>query len=479
MARRLGILLAAAAMIGSLAAPTVRAVDATFGRPTATAKWADKVEFVQPATLGTGIDKVEILLEFPGALGPEVVEVPQAAAAPGPGGSVTLRYGLLLAEGHLLPNTTITARWRVTGEDRSVVVGPPVTVVYEDSRFDWQTREGALVRVHWYEGDAAFGDRALRIGETAVRETSELLGVTEEEPIDFFVYANQDEFYDALGPGTRENVGGQANSELRTLYALITPGEINDPWVEIVVPHELVHLVFNTAVDNQYHFPPRWLNEGLAVYLSQGYDVGDRLAVEGAARDGTLIPLEGLTEQFPTTRDRFFLAYAESVSAVDYFVRTHGRDALVNLIRSYANGMTDDEAFEAVVRTDVDGFDAAWRAELNAKEPTVHGPQPAPGGPVPPGWTDAEGSTAPSLPPGAPSVGPGSPGPTSPGNSSAELPMAALLGGMALVVVAAIALIVASGRRRRVVAVPATGAPAPAPAPESPRPGPDSAPPLE
>ena len=38
----------------------------------------------------------------------------------------------------------------------------------------------------------------------------------------------------------------------------------------VVVPHELTHLVFDTAVTNPYHFPPRWLNEGLAVYLSEG-----------------------------------------------------------------------------------------------------------------------------------------------------------------------------------------------------------------
>jgi hypothetical protein len=99
---------------------------------------------------------------------------------------------------------------------------------------------------------------------------------------------------------------------------------------------------------------------------------------------------------------------------------------------------------------DVDGFDAAWRAELNAKEPTVYGPQPAPAGPVPPGWTDAEGSTAPSSPPGAPSGGPGTPpGPGSPGPGAAERPFVALLAGMAFVALAAIALIIVSGRRRR------------------------------
>jgi hypothetical protein len=444
--RRAVLWVAVLALIAATAAPTVLAADGTFGQPTSTATWGESVEFVQPAQLSGGVKRVEVLLEFPGGPGPQVVET----LPPSGTGPVTLRYALLLSDGHLLPNTTITARWRVTGQDGSMAVGPPTTVLYEDTRFEWRTRAGEVVRVHWYEGSDAFGERALRIGETAIRETSELLGVTEEEPIDFFVYANQDEFYEALGPGTRENVGGQANADLRTLYALITPAEIDDPWVEIVVPHELVHLVFDTTVDNPYHFPPRWLNEGLAVHLSQGYDVGDRLAVEGAARDGTLIPLNGLAGQFPTTRERFFLAYAESVSAVDYLIRIHGQDTLISLIRSYAAGRTDDEAFQAAIGTDVDGFDAAWRAELNAKEPTVYGPQPAPAGPVPPGWTDAEGSTAPSSPPGAPSGGPGTPpGPGSPGPGAAERPFVALLAGMAFVALAAIALIIVSGRRRR------------------------------
>jgi peptidase MA superfamily protein len=443
------VIVAAIATATAAAAPAVLAVDVSFGNPTSTANWGDEVAFVQPAQLGGGVKRVEILLEFPGALGPQVVETPLPSGT----GALTLRYSLPLADGHLLPNTTITARWRVTGQDGSIAVGPPTTVLYEDTRFAWKTREGEVVRVHWYEGTDAFGERALRIGETAVRETSQLLGVTEEEPIDFFVYANQDEFYDALGPGTRENVGGQANADLRTLYALITPGEIDDAWVENVVPHELVHLVFNTAVDNPYHFPPRWLNEGLAVKLAQGYDVGDRLAVEGAAQAGTLIPLNGLAGQFPTTRERFFLAYAESVSAVDYLIRAHGEDTLVSLIRSYANGMTDDQAFEAAIRTDVDGFDKAWRTELNAKEPTVHGPQPAPAGPVPPGWTDAEGSPAPTRSPGAPSGGPAAtPEPTSPGRGAQERPVAALLAGIAFVALAAVAVIlISSGRRRRPV----------------------------
>ena len=96
--------------------------------------------------------------------------------------------------------------------------------VYADDRFDWKTLDGDVVRVHWVEGDQAFGKRALKIGDDAVAATAKLLGVTETDPIDFFIYADQHAFYDALGPATRENVGGQAHPDIRTLFALITPG---------------------------------------------------------------------------------------------------------------------------------------------------------------------------------------------------------------------------------------------------------------
>ena len=90
--------------------------------------------------------------------------------------------------------------------------------------------------------------------------------------------------------------------------------------------------------------------------------------------------------EFPTSGDRFRLAYAESVSSIDYFVRTHGQDALVALIGSYADGRTDDEAFEAAIGQDVDAFNAAWLADLGADAADRFGPQPAPRGPLPPGW---------------------------------------------------------------------------------------------
>ena len=189
------------------------------------------------------------------------------------------------------------------------------------------------------------------------------------------MYADQAEFYDALGPGAHENVAGTAYANIRTLLGLIPPDQIDDPLVAVRIPHEFVHLVFDTAAGNPYHAPPRWLNEGLAVYQSEGYGSSDRGQVEDAARSGHLIPLDGLSGQFPNGND-FFLAYAESVAAVDFMIKTYGKDALVTLIRSYAGGRTDDEAFTDALGVDTAAFTAAWFKDVNAKPPTAYGPQP-------------------------------------------------------------------------------------------------------
>lgn len=443
--------LGAALLSTFLAVPVLAAT--TFGTPTAASTWGEGVTFSQPVVLSGAPSRVEVVVTSTRDSGAFVSELPAQSA-----GATDLTYTVATGTDGILPNTPFTARWRVTYPDGTVDLGPAASTTYADTRFTWKTLSGPIVRVHWYAGDEAFGRRALKIGADAIAKAATLLGVTETEPVDFFVYADQAAFYDALGPGTRENVGGQANAEIRTLFALITPAEINDSWVGTVIPHELTHLVFDTAVNNPYHYPPRWLNEGLAVYLSQGYDASDRAQVRDAAGGGTLMPLAALGGEFPTTLDRFSLAYAESVSAVDFLVRTHGQEALVGLVRSYADGRTDDEAFSAALGTDLAGFHAAWLADLGAATPQVYGPRPAASGPLPADWSGAA-PTAGSGPAAQGSGGGSSPGiAATPGTpaSEAQPGMGDLPAGLA--VAAALVLGVGTfwmlGRRRRRVAEP-------------------------
>ncbi len=379
--------------------------NASFDPPTGSFVFGTSITFSEGVTLSAKPLRAELLLTEPGATGPSVIEVPNPGS-----GQQTLSNVIKISDGHVYPNTTFQARWRITDGDGVQELGPSMSLTYADTRFAWKTKSGPIVRVHWYDGDDAFGSRALAIGEKGIANAAALLGVTETEPVDFFIYDSTAPFYDALGPGTRENVGGLANAQIRTLFALITPDEINASWVGTVIPHELTHLVFNTATVNPFHSPPRWLNEGLAVYLSEGYTADWRSTVASAVSSGGVIPLDGLVGQFPTTADQFALAYGESVAAVDFMIRTYGQPALVKLVRSYAGGVSDDEAFKAALGVDTAGFNSAWLTDLGVQPPKAYGPQPAPAGPLPSDWTGTAAAASPG--PAASSGLAASPAPT-------------------------------------------------------------------
>jgi hypothetical protein len=427
-------LVSAGVLLGSV--PTVIAASATFGTPSAQSNFGSGIVFTQPVQLDETVASAEILLTFPGAIGPTAIEV----KAPLGTGERTLSYDLA-GDGSLTPNTTVSAQWRLhlTATPDVPITGPSVSVTYADDRFDWKIRTGDLVRVHWYKGSDAFGARVLKVAEDAVASSSALLGVTETEPIDVFVYATKTAFSEALGPGNHENAGAETSPAIRTVIADIAPNEIDAGWVDHVIPHELTHVVFDTAVSNPYHAAPGWLNEGISEYQSIGYDASYRATVQDGASSGTLIPLDGLTGssggQWPTSYDRFALSYAESTAAVDYLVRTYGQDALVSLVRSYASGLTDDEAFTRAVGIDATAFGDAWLASVGAVAPTTYGPLPAAPGPIPAAWQGkpAPGTTAaPDAPATAPTLAPGkAPAPSDTGGTGSAV-LLVLVGGVTI-----------------------------------------------
>ena len=448
-----GVWVLVAGIVLLLSAGSVHAADVRFGTPEATATYGEFIVFTAPVTAGVPLARVELRVRYPATLGPAIIDVPIEPVS----GSQQLRYVIDQTEGGLVPNTPITATWAAfTADDADPVLSQPVTVRYDDTSQEWQTIKGDLVTVHWYQGPRSFAQRQLEIGEQALRDANALLGVTDTRPVDFYIYGDQGSFVTALGPGTGETTVGTAFADIRTMFGLISPDTLDQPQVAAAVSHELVHLVFATATDNPYRRPPTWLNEGLAVYLTEGYPDQRRSLVEEAVRSRNLLPLDALGGRFPADLGRGFLAYCEGASAIDYLVRTDGRDALVALVRAYKDGLTDDEAFTKALGRDLAAFQAGWLKELGAEQPEQYGPRPAPPGPLPPGWDAAAQSPAPGSTPGAanptaPSTAPATAAPADAGGSGGGLETGVVMAAiLAVVAVVVIALVVAQRRARRV-----------------------------
>jgi len=401
-------LLAAVALL--LPAVPVEAASLSFSGAAATSTFNQGIKLSVQLTADEAPSRVEVQILFPGATGPFVVTMPDQPAA----GTSTLHYTLDTSSGgHIMPNTPITVTWVAYPTGGSPVSSSPLTYRYTDETQDWKTLTDGIVTVHWTTGSQSFAQHAAAVAVKAISDGADVLGVTETEPVDFFIYGDDTSFRAALGPGTRENVGGEAITEIRTLFAEFTPDILSDPWVGITITHELTHQVVDDATNNPYRSVPRWLNEGFAVYQSEGNAAKYRTMVKGAISSGDLLPLTALGWQFPTEPTKTVLAYAESVSAVDYIARQFGTEALTKLILAYKTGPTDDEAMQAAVGKSVAAFQTEWLSSIGAPTPSPFGPQPGPSGPLPSDWLGAVASQAPADPsPASPSNGAATPSAT-------------------------------------------------------------------
>ena len=300
---RLVRLLAAFAFIAALLAPAVpvNAADVSLGTPVETATYGQGITFTVPVTAGASVDRAELRLLFPGALGPFIIVVPtQTAATAG-----TLDYTLDLTggaglhpehadRGHLGGGHDRTARRSRARRARSCT---PIPIT------SGSTLKGDLMTVHWYTGPQSFARTGARAGREGI-EGHERPARRDRHEAGGLLHLR--------GPAKLPSQhSGRGRARTRSAWpsrtsapcsGSISPETLNDPTVAATVPHELIHLVFDTAVHNPYRFPPHWLNEGLAVYLSEGYNDQRRSLVEEAVRSRNLIPLDGAHRPLPGGR---------------------------------------------------------------------------------------------------------------------------------------------------------------------------------
>ncbi len=377
--------LLAASLLGSAgalgpAAPVSAAGTVTFDPPTATAVLGRPLVFGDTFRSDVAPERVEVLISTPFVPG---TSVEQAAPAPAGGGS--WRVSVSQPDTGAV-NTVYRVAFRVMLPGGATTTSGTTSATVTDPRFAWQAVSGTTVTLHWYGYSRSQARAWLDVAESAVGRASTAFGVTSVPHVDFFVYSDSQSFFDAVGSGANADAAGVYIADTHTAVGMILPSDIGSSWPDQEIAHEITHHVFAVATQNPYHAPPVWLDEGCAVYYSEGIGPRNSELRQGIAQ-GTIIPLDGLTGTFPSTTDPFVLSYAEAVSAVDVFLRTYGQPALRTLLRAYRQGATDDEAFTAATHADAAAFDATWLASIGARPPRAYGPRPAPAGPAPPGWS--------------------------------------------------------------------------------------------
>lgn len=393
--RRVALALVAGAAAVGLTATAVAAFDG-FGDSSATSTYGDEIRFSVTYD-GTAPDRLELLIRMPGS--------DTAFVAPVLAASGRAVYVWDTSVDYVTPNTVLTYEWRARdGDDETR--STPATIRYVDDRpgLDWQRAQLGDATVHWYGGAE---DQARRFGELTaigVGQAEELLGTTLAGPVDVFVYATEEDFFGALGPGAREWTGAAAYSEIRTIFMWLGGGSA--AYLEQAMVHEVTHIVFHDATVNAFHEPARWLNEGFATWAETRSDDGEREIVVDEASGGGLFAFEAITEQFPIGSRGAILSYAQGTSMVQLIVDRYGTDAIAAIMAAYRDGASDAEALEAGTGISAEQLYADFYAEFGIDAPQPISPEPilpsnvdrpAPGD-VDPGGVDPGGDPAAPTP---------------------------------------------------------------------------------
>ncbi len=233
--------------------------------------------------------------------------------------------------------------------------------IYDDNRFDWQSREAENLYVHWIQGDEAFGQAALDTARKGLEEIQALFPVDLSEPLDIYIYASPSDLQDTLFMGGESWVAGHANPDLGIVLVTIAPGDQEKILMQKQIPHELVHVLLYRHVGENFNRLPTWLSEGIAS-LAELYPNPDyKLALERALENNTLIPIDELCDPFSRDASLAFLSYAEAASFARYLHTNYGSSGLDELISAYADGLSCEAGAQRVFGKPLTYLDTNWQ----------------------------------------------------------------------------------------------------------------------
>ena len=232
---------------------------------------------------------------------------------------------------------------------------------YTDNRYEWQTLSAEeRFRVHWIEGELAFGQALLDALLNARGDYTQYLDLPFPETLDIYVYPDNLVLQDALEISNIRWAAGHANIAENIILTAIPTGFDQQLDIQRQIPHEITHIRLALFMGESFDNLPAWYNEGLASIAEQ-YTAPSYWQILQTAQDqDSLIPLSELCQSFPADISRAGLAYAQSDSFVRYLHTRYGKAGLTTLVNAYMQGESCESGVQSAFGISLDRLEADW-----------------------------------------------------------------------------------------------------------------------
>ncbi len=201
----------------------------------------------------------------------------------------------MLQSGSIPTGAKIHWQWRVKTVNGEEGVSPEQTITWLDSIHPWENISDERVSFNWYSGGEEFGSELHSAALTALDTIEKQIGLKTSNPIEIYIYANNQDFQEALLYEAGWT-GGVALPEYGIVLIGIDPVDLE--WGKSTIAHEITHVL-----QGQYSFTclgssPTWLVEGIAMYAEGGLDDYSKETFKTAIKDDTLYSVRALSGSF-------------------------------------------------------------------------------------------------------------------------------------------------------------------------------------
>ena len=266
------------------------------------------------------------------------------------------------------PMMEITYYWDVVDEEGNHYESEPITIRYEDTRYDWSVLSNEDVSVLWHDRPASFGKAVFEIAKKSILHQRKLFKTDLDYPIYIVIQNDFDEFA-AWHSVAYDWVGGESFGNYGITAQIVRDTSYQESWLNDVVPHEISHLYFAQLTHNPTVVVPTWVNEGVAQYNEFSSSPWVFNNVRKAAKEGKIIPLSDLERGFGAhNEERVYLAYDEALMASTYFVENYGNESLRILLALYKDGQNTADAFQSSIGISFADFEQEWFTSIGVPD---------------------------------------------------------------------------------------------------------------
>ena len=217
------------------------------------------------------------------------------------------------------------------------------------------------IRLSASERDWEYGIEIVRIIEQSSLQLSMHLGIP-EVPVHIVVAQSESEFKKMTDNQIPDWGLAAAQPQTGTLYFKSPLLTGSNQKLRKVVIHELCHAMLGYALHG--FSAPRWFDEGLALYHSEELGLESKMILGRSLLMNQTIALRDIDQVLTFRRGKATLAYEESLSVMEFIVKTFGVELIPRLVKAFSAGQSQEQAILNTTGMSFESFENAWSQYL-------------------------------------------------------------------------------------------------------------------